>query len=321
MPGSPCIDAGNNSAVDAATDLDGNPRIADGNFDTVEVVDMGAYECVDFDADNDGIEDSIDTMPYDYSDDFYDGTTSGTILDRADQTLIVLDEPYPLGVWIEASTSGGAEPALVGVCGEAVFQLDAGDAVVATCGSVEITVVQGTVEIVFFGADGTEAQTSLNAPNSIEFDPETLTFTAPATNTEDVVVLVDGIEIVLAPGESRMFIWAGIDIDPDVLNLKSKGTWITCYIELPEGFDVGDIDVATLMLNGQVPSEPHPTAVGDYDGDGVADLMVKFDLAATQATVEVGDSVQISVVGDLIDGTVFKGSDTIRVIEPGGRNK
>jgi len=44
--GSPCIDAGDNTAVPALviTDLDGNPRIADGNNDGNPVVDMGAYE-------------------------------------------------------------------------------------------------------------------------------------------------------------------------------------------------------------------------------------------------------------------------------------
>jgi hypothetical protein len=36
--GSPCIDAGDNSAVLVATDLDGNPRIIN------NIVDMGAYE-------------------------------------------------------------------------------------------------------------------------------------------------------------------------------------------------------------------------------------------------------------------------------------
>ncbi len=46
QPGSPCIDAGNNAAVPAGvtTDLDGNPRIVDGNGDGNAVVDMGAYE-------------------------------------------------------------------------------------------------------------------------------------------------------------------------------------------------------------------------------------------------------------------------------------
>jgi hypothetical protein len=42
---SPMIDAGNNSATNIpAEDLDGHPRIIDGNLDGVAVVDMGAYE-------------------------------------------------------------------------------------------------------------------------------------------------------------------------------------------------------------------------------------------------------------------------------------
>ncbi|MCK5174624.1 MAG: hypothetical protein KAR47_14620, partial [Planctomycetes bacterium] len=50
--GSPCIDAGDNSAVTEATDLDGKPRILDGDEDGTHTVDMGAYEygtviCVD----------------------------------------------------------------------------------------------------------------------------------------------------------------------------------------------------------------------------------------------------------------------------------
>jgi len=43
---SPCIDTGSNEAVpdDVTTDLDGNPRIVDGNDDSTATVDMGAYE-------------------------------------------------------------------------------------------------------------------------------------------------------------------------------------------------------------------------------------------------------------------------------------
>lgn len=43
--GSPCIDAGDNSVLtEEVTDLDGNSRIVDGDGDSSEVVDMGAYE-------------------------------------------------------------------------------------------------------------------------------------------------------------------------------------------------------------------------------------------------------------------------------------
>jgi len=46
QPGSPCIDAGNNAAVPAwlTTDFEGDPRIVDGDGNTIVVVDIGADE-------------------------------------------------------------------------------------------------------------------------------------------------------------------------------------------------------------------------------------------------------------------------------------
>lgn len=42
---SPCVDAGTNETwMESATDLDGNPRIVDGDADAQAIVDMGAYE-------------------------------------------------------------------------------------------------------------------------------------------------------------------------------------------------------------------------------------------------------------------------------------
>lgn len=108
---------------------------------------------------------------------------------------------------------------------------------------------------------------------------------------------------------------ATIDIDPDTLNLKSKGNWITAYIELPEGYDVADIDVDTILLEDTISAEAHPTEIGDYDNDGIVDLMVKFDRTAVQEILEVGEEVEITVTGELTDGTLFEGSDTIRVID------
>ena len=105
-----------------------------------------------------------------------------------------------------------------------------------------------------------------------------------------------------------------IDIDPDTLNLKSKGNWITCYIELPEGYNVEDIDISTILLNDVVHAEDHPTEISDHDNNGISDLMVKFDRQAVQDILKIGDNVAITVTGELIDGTRFEGTDYIRVI-------
>jgi hypothetical protein len=55
-PESPCVDAGSNGAVpeDVTTDVDGNPRVVDGDGDGSVLVDLGAYERQPCPADVDG---------------------------------------------------------------------------------------------------------------------------------------------------------------------------------------------------------------------------------------------------------------------------
>ncbi len=119
---------------------------------------------------------------------------------------------------------------------------------------------------------------------------------------------------IFAVMESITQLEARIDFDPDTLNLDSKGKWVTVYIELPAGHDVSEIIVSSIKLNGVVPAEESPTAIGDYDNDGVMDLMVKFSRSSVQTVVSLGESV-ITVTGELSDGTAFSGTDTIQVIE------
>jgi hypothetical protein len=128
--------------------------------------------------------------------------------------------------------------------------------------------------------------------------------------------------IKLAPSK----IPATIDIDPDTLNLRSWGNWITAYIEFPEGYDVADIDVSSILLNGTIPvCRCAPTAVGDYDSDGISDLMVKFfrlrvicfilcHINIAELLEEGCMTVPLTLTGKLSDGTLFEGSDAIRII-------
>ena len=129
-------------------------------------------------------------------------------------------------------------------------------------------------------------------------------------------------------------ITATIDFDPDTLNKKGGDKWVTVYIELPEGYDVWQIDGSTVLLNGVVPAylgkegwakaESNEANIMDHNDNGILERMVKFDRNAVKELLEVGDEVQVTVTGGveydnghdtgLAD---FKGQDVIRVIEPG----
>ena len=126
---------------------------------------------------------------------------------------------------------------------------------------------------------------------------------------EEHRIIETGIEIV-----------ATVDIKPDTFSFKRRAEWVTGYIELPEGYDVKDINISTLLLNGFFPAAPKPTEIGDYDSDGIPDLMIKFDISALHLETNIASqdtgfmNVEVTVTGELYDGTLFQGSDTLKII-------
>lgn len=66
-----------------------------------------------------------------------------------------------------------------------------------------------------------------------------------------------------------------------------------------------------------------PTSVGDYDDDGIPDLMVKFDRATLakflrEKGIPSGTEIQLAVKGtDIYGGTGFDGTDSMKVISKG----
>lgn len=109
-------------------------------------------------------------------------------------------------------------------------------------------------------------------------------------------------------------ITATINFDPDTLNKKSNGQWVTVYIELPAGYNVADIKISSLLLGGSIHAETSPSSIGDSDKDGIQDLMVKFNRNAVINLLPNGDNVRVVVTG-AVGSTTFEGFDTIRVIK------
>jgi hypothetical protein len=107
-------------------------------------------------------------------------------------------------------------------------------------------------------------------------------------------------------------IQAELEIDPDTLNLTSKGNSITAYIWLPEEYNVADIDPNSILLESQVKPERFWLTVDNQVAEA------KFDREQVQAILAIGD-IELTITGQLTDGTAFEASDVIKVIDKGGK--
>jgi hypothetical protein len=97
---------------------------------------------------------------------------------------------------------------------------------------------------------------------------------------------------------------ADVIVKPETLNDDSNGDF-TVFIELPEEYDVKDIDPSTIVCNGA-------PCVRGHAAD--KKFVAKFD-REDLTVLPIGDDVKFEVEGNLFDGSKFKGSDTIDVID------
>ncbi|MBU1625824.1 hypothetical protein KKB18_00480, partial [bacterium] len=99
---------------------------------------------------------------------------------------------------------------------------------------------------------------------------------------------------------------AEIVFTPSVFNLKSNGNYITCHIEMYDGYDVYDIDQTkdiVLEYDGNtVIAEESPRSINNNK------LMVKFDRQAVFDLLSPDTYVDLTVKGTLTDGNYFEGT-------------
>lgn len=107
---------------------------------------------------------------------------------------------------------------------------------------------------------------------------------------------------------------ATVNFDPDVLNPKSEGKWITAYIERPKPYAVEDVVIENVKLWIWQVGKMISAEWGKVQ-DNV--LMVKFDKAKViGALLGVAGDVELTIVGPTVDKKWIKGSTAIRIILP-----
>jgi hypothetical protein len=89
------------------------------------------------------------------------------------------------------------------------------------------------------------------------------------------------------------------------------------YVELPVEYDPADVVLETVMFNGVVLADAKFFVTdGDFNGNGIPDLMFKFSRSEIEDILTEGEEVEVTVTGEIRDTIYFVATDYIRVINP-----
>ncbi len=118
---------------------------------------------------------------------------------------------------------------------------------------------------------------------------------------------------------------AELSLTPRVLNLESRGRWITGFIVLPQGVHSEDVITSSVQLNHSIPAQLKPVTSRVYRRLGLEILVVKFDrasvinlirnaIASTENPSRM-QSIVLMISGSLTEGCTFEGETEIRILQ------
>jgi hypothetical protein len=301
-----------------------NPDINIGNVSSASVYNSQRPKFTLFfsDSDIDGISKDIDVEPSTFSNNFSDGQTYGGILSRGAQVVRVYDIEAPIGVVVEAYSGGtGNGKSQIEACGgAAIFNLDEGNQIIFTCGSVTARVLTGkSVDVTFYGDYGETGQASIPMGNEIKFEADVFDFSAPASNSVPITVVIDGNPVTIGAGAPpRKYV--EIDIKPgesnNAFNPNTHGV-LPVAIYGSQTLNVRDIVLDKLTLQGlnvKVAGKKSTNYLAHYEDlnkDGIEDLVVQFE---DSNNWQNPGSDYARLTGKLINGIEIEGMDTINIV-------
>lgn len=105
---------------------------------------------------------------------------------------------------------------------------------------------------------------------------------------------------------------AYIDLNPNTLNFKSNGKWITVFIHFSNEKDINTVQFESIKVNDSIFADKVIIAIGE--GNEFDKLIVKFDRKSVINFLEPAEVVEIVISGKFNDGVKFKGKDSINLI-------
>ena len=117
-----------------------------------------------------------------------------------------------------------------------------------------------------------------------------------------------------------------LDLKPETLNLNSNGQFLSAHIEVTGAGTAALIATNTVrvshvddrLISPPVFIDPKgPVSLTDEDGDGIAELKVKFPREQVVAILPGNAEPKVTVSGVLAGGRTFEASDSIRTLGKG----
>ena len=120
-----------------------------------------------------------------------------------------------------------------------------------------------------------------------------------------VLVLILGLSVGASPTQA-----IGISIAPQTINLQFQGEWVTVHANIPFAYVVpGSVALDGFSADIEK-ADDRGYLVAKFDIDRISDYLRTF-LDEGRAT--------LTLTGGITTGGSFSGSDTVRVIDQGGK--